>query len=114
MTYLILSVLFVGIAMIALAVALARRADRRDLVRRWLTPALAAGAAVTVLTAVFDNLMILAGLMVYSQDTTSGLLIGLAPLEDFAYPLAGLLLLPALWLLTRPKVTAPRTDQVQK
>jgi hypothetical protein len=39
--------------------------------------------------------------MTYSAAHTSGATLGLVPIEDFAYPLAALLLLPALWLLTR-------------
>lgn len=107
MTYLLVSVPFVGIAVLALAIALWRRPDRGSLVRRWRMPVLVAGVAVMALTAVFDNLMIAAGLMIYSDQNTSGLVIGLAPVEDFAYPLAGLILLPAVWLLSRP----PAKDQ---
>jgi len=66
-------------------------------------PALAAAggaaAVVLVLTAIFDNLMIAAGLFTYAPDMISGALVGLAPLEDFAYPVAAVLLLPALWIL---------------
>jgi lycopene cyclase domain-containing protein len=54
---------------------------------------------VLALTAVFDNVMIHFGLMTYSRDAISGALVGAAPVEDFAYPLAALMLLPALWLL---------------
>lgn len=50
-----------------------------------------------VLTAVFDNLMIAVGLFEYSAEHTSGWRIGLAPLEDFAYVLAAVVLLPAVW-----------------
>ncbi|MDQ0849381.1 lycopene cyclase domain-containing protein [Arthrobacter sp. B3I9] len=67
------------------------------------TAALAAAggtaAVVLVLTAVFDNLMIAAGLFTYAPDMISGAMVGLAPLEDFAYPVAAVLLLPALWIL---------------
>lgn len=56
-------------------------------------------AAVLVgLTAIFDNIMIGAGLFHYAPEHLSGLHLGLAPLEDFAYPIAGALLLPALWV----------------
>ena len=34
--------------------------------------------------------------------------VGLAPLEDFAYPLAGVLLLPGLWLLLGGRVASAR------
>jgi len=65
--------------------------------------ALAAGggaaAVVLVLTAVFDNLMIAFGLFTYAPGMISGAKVGLAPLEDFAYPVAAVLLLPGLWIL---------------
>ena len=41
-----------------------------------------------MLTAVFDNVMIAVGLVTYPAEHLSGLRIGLAPLEDFAYALA--------------------------
>ena len=50
-----------------------------------------------VLTAAFDSIMIAAGFFHYDPSALAGPLIGLAPIEDFAYPLAGALLLPALW-----------------
>ncbi|WP_309128997.1 lycopene cyclase domain-containing protein [Microbacterium sp.] len=56
-----------------------------------------AAAALLLLTALFDNLMISAGLFAYSDAHVSGLRIGTAPIEDFAYPLAAVILLPALW-----------------
>ncbi|MDQ0768015.1 lycopene cyclase domain-containing protein [Pseudarthrobacter defluvii] len=58
-----------------------------------------AAAVVLVLTAVFDNLMIAAGLFMYAPEMISGAMVGLAPLEDFAYPVAAVLLLPGLWIL---------------
>jgi len=100
MTYAWLSLIFVAVAAAALVAALlARGASRRSLLVRWGLPVLASGAVVMILTAIFDNVMIRSGLMAYSAEITSGLLIGVAPVEDFAYPLAGLILLPALWLL---------------
>lgn len=106
MTYLWLDAVFLLVAALVLAVALVRAPDRRQLVRRWWLPVTAAGVVLAVLTAVFDNVMIGAGLMTYDDVHLSGLRIGLIPLEDFAYPLAGLLLLPAVWLLTRRRVAA--------
>ena len=52
-----------------------------------------------VLTAIFDNIMISAGLVAYDDALTSGIRLGVAPIEDFAYPLGSALLLPAVWLL---------------
>ena len=58
-----------------------------------------AAVALLILTTVFDNVMIASGLFEYSDAHISGLRIGVAPVEDFAYPLAGVILLPALWSL---------------
>jgi lycopene cyclase domain-containing protein len=101
MTYALLSAVFLGVAALVLVVALAIARDRASLIRRWWAPVLIAAVVVLVLTAVFDNLMIGVGFMTYDEVRISGARLGLVPVEDFAYPLAGLLLLPALWLLTR-------------
>ncbi len=110
MTYLWLDAVFLLVAALVLAVAVLRAPDRAELVRRWWLPVVAAGVLLAVLTAVFDNLMIGAGLMTYDDVHLSGARIGLVPLEDFAYPLAGLLLLPAIWLLTRRRPVAARAS----
>ena len=90
-----LNVVFVGIALVVLlAAVLTRRMRGRHLAALGL-----ALAALWVLTAIFDNVMIAAGLFDYGHELLSGVYLGLAPLEDFAYPFAGVLLLPALWLL---------------
>lgn len=56
-------------------------------------------AGVAVLTAVFDNAIIAAGVVGYADHRTLGVRLGLAPLEDWLYPAAGVMLLPALWVL---------------
>jgi lycopene cyclase domain-containing protein len=63
----------------------------------------ALGALVlVVLTAVFDNVMIALDLFTYPPEHLSGLRIGLAPLEDFAYPVCAAFAVPAiLTLLSR-------------
>ncbi|QRV01756.1 hypothetical protein JTE88_06575 [Arcanobacterium phocisimile] len=50
-------------------------------------------AIVSLLTAVFDPLLIYNQIVGYHWSRTSGLLLWLAPLEDFAYPLAGTILI---------------------
>ncbi|WP_411376353.1 lycopene cyclase domain-containing protein [Arthrobacter sp. MPF02] len=97
MTYWALNAVFL---LVALGAAIAAVRVLRG-ARRKVALAAAAGAAVVVLllTAVFDNLMIAAGLFTYSPELISGVLVGLAPLEDFAYPVAAVLLLPSLWIL---------------
>lgn len=47
-----------------------------------------ATAALLVITAVFDNLIIGLGIVAYDEALISGIKIGLAPIEDFAYSLA--------------------------
>ncbi len=56
---------------------------------------------LVVLTIVFDNLMVAVGLMRYASPDVSGPAIGLMPAWDLAYPVAAVILLPALWLLFR-------------
>jgi len=97
MTYALLSLAFLLGALAVLAVA--ARLRGRDRIRPLLVPGLLAAGVLFVLTAVFDNVMIGVGIMAYSDEAISGLRIGLAPLEDFAYPLAAVILLPSLWLL---------------
>jgi len=105
MTYALLSLIFLAVAVAVLAIALILAPDRAEVVRRWWAPAVLTALVVLVLTAVFDNLMIVAGFMTYADAHITGAKLVLVPLEDFSYPLAALLLLPALWLLTRRRGT---------
>jgi lycopene cyclase domain-containing protein len=101
MTYLLIDMVFVVVASVVLGLALLRAPDRGRLVRRWWLPALASGIVLLALTVVFDNAMIAVGLMTYATRTVSGARVGLVPVEDLAYPVAGLLLLSGLGLLLR-------------
>ncbi|WJH23687.1 lycopene cyclase domain-containing protein [Pseudarthrobacter defluvii] len=97
MSYWALNAVFL-LAALAAGTAAAVRLKHRS---RKVALAAAGGAAVVVLvlTAVFDNLMIAFGLFTYAPEMISGVKVGLAPLEDFAYPVAAVLLLPGLWIL---------------
>lgn len=109
MSYWALNAVFLLVALAAgTAAAFALKGRARS---RALAAAGGTAAVVLVLTAVFDNLMIAAGLFTYAPDMISGALLGLAPLEDFAYPVAAVLLLPALWILLErnSKTAAPKT-----
>ncbi|WP_317230827.1 lycopene cyclase domain-containing protein [Clavibacter sp. MX14-G9D] len=53
------------------------------------------------MTLVFDNIMIEVGLVGYDPDKLVGLILLNAPIEDFAYAIAALVLLPAVWYLLR-------------
>ena len=50
-----------------------------------------------VLTAVFDNLIILAGIVNYDQSKLLGVNVGVVPIEDFAYTIVAILLVPTIW-----------------
>lgn len=102
MTYALLSAGFLAAAVVPALLAMGAGSNARPV---W--PAVAiAGVALLALTAVFDSLMIAAGLFSYEQSLVSGLHIWLAPVEDFAYPLAVAIALPAIWAwLTRPNAT---------
>lgn len=95
MSFLELNAVFLLVAALVLAVACIRRRPGR--LALW---AIAATMLILcVLTALFDNLMIAVGLFDYAGETLAGIRLGLAPVEDFAYPVGAALLLPALWLL---------------
>ncbi len=98
MTYLALNAAFllaVGAVLLGTVLRLRRRSDGI----RWRALGVTA-AGVLLLTAVFDNVMIAVGLVGYDAERISGIRIGVAPIEDFAYAVAAVLLLPALWHLT--------------
>jgi lycopene cyclase domain-containing protein len=52
-----------------------------------------ATVALLAVTAVFDNVIIGAGIVAYDETKISGIMVGLAPIEDFAYSLAAPLLI---------------------
>jgi lycopene cyclase domain-containing protein len=70
-------------------------------------------ALLVALTAVFDNFMIAAELFHYAPEWLLGVMVGLAPIEDFSYPIAGALLLPALWVALERGSDQRRTDFAQ-
>lgn len=96
MTYVVLSAVFLGAAVVVWVAAAVTDAG---FARRWSLPSILAAVVLVILTAIFDNLMIAVGLMTYAPDRVWGVSIGAAPLEDFAYPIAAVILLPALWSL---------------
>lgn len=54
---------------------------------------------LTVLTVIGDNFIVASGIVAYSSDKISGILIGVAPIEDFFYALIAALLVPSVWLM---------------
>ena len=49
------------------------------------------------LTALFDNLIIYWGIVGYDYAKLNGIYVGLVPVEDFAYTVVAVLLVPAIW-----------------
>ena len=93
MTYWLLNLPFLAVAAtVALAAILSRRSPR------WRHIGLAA-IPLLILTAVFDNVLVATGIVGYDPALISGAKIGVAPLEDFAYAIAAIILLPSLWAL---------------
>jgi lycopene cyclase domain-containing protein len=93
MTYALLDAGFLAVvAIVAVVTVVIRRPPR------WAAVGIAAGVLL-VATAVFDNVMIAIGLVGYDRAQISGLFVGIAPLEDFAYAVAAVVLLPSLWML---------------
>ena len=105
MTYWLLDLPFLAIvAVVALAAVLVRRAPRRR--------AIGIVAIVLLLaTAVFDNVLVATGIVGYDPARISGVLVGVAPLEDFAYAVAAVVLLPSLWSLLARRATDPRQPE---
>ncbi len=107
MTYWALNAVFLGVVavvgVVAILVARARARARRQPGERadaWVAGAIGTTLGIVlVLTAVFDNVMIAIGLVGYDEGAISGAFVGIAPLEDFAYALAAVFLLPSLWVL---------------
>lgn len=100
MTYALLCLPFLALALVA-GWLLSR--DRRG---HWAAVGITI-AALFVLTAVFDSIMIGLDLFTYEESLILGARIGLAPVEDFAYPLATALGLPALWVALTRKDAVP-------
>ncbi|MDN4480535.1 lycopene cyclase domain-containing protein [Demequina muriae] len=90
MTYVVLSV--VALAIIAAAtLPVLKRVDRR--------PLLLTALVLLVLTVVFDNIIVGVGLVAYDESLISGVLMPIAPVEDLAYAIGAVMLVPALWIL---------------
>ena len=95
MTYLGLSALFVALCVPLMLVAVLWRRPGR---RWWLATGLTL-LTLAVLTAVFDTVMIAADLFRFDESRLVGWFVGLAPVEDFAWPVAAVLVVPAVVLL---------------
>ena len=99
MTYWLINLPFLVVAALVLGAALGRGVAPRAL------PWVISATAMMMLTAVFDNAIIGTGLVAYDSELLSGVMVGLAPVEDFAYTVAALMMIPALWHLLEPRAS---------
>lgn len=57
----------------------------------------------SLLTLIFDNVIVATGIVDYDPDKILGILLGVAPIEDFAYTIAAAVLIPSMWILLGKK-----------
>lgn len=86
-TYLILNIVFMA-CVIILCVKTFASPSRNW----WITL-----VALLVLTLIFDNLIIWAGIVGYDTTKLLGIFIGYAPVEDFFYALLACIVVPVFW-----------------
>ena len=87
MTYFVMNVFFL-VPLLVIALFMRKQLPWRAIF--WAT------GALLIITAIFDNLIIGTGIVAYDEELISGIKIGLAPIEDFSYSLAGPLLVAIL------------------
>ena len=95
MTYLLMSLPFIAVAVVVFVFG-AVHARHRDALSPYLSGWAVATASLVVLTVIFDNVMMAAGFFDYGREQISGARLGLIPIEDLMYPIAGALLLSGL------------------
>ncbi|NBQ98281.1 MAG: lycopene cyclase domain-containing protein [Microbacteriaceae bacterium] len=54
-------------------------------------------AAMSVVTLVFDNIIIGLGIVDYDVSKLSGIYLGFAPIEDFAYTVVSVITVASIW-----------------
>jgi len=86
-TYFVMNVFFL-VPLFAVGLLMRKQLPWRAII--WAT------GALLLITAVFDNLIIGTGIVAYDEELISGIKIGLAPIEDFSYSLAGPILIAIL------------------
>jgi lycopene cyclase domain-containing protein len=85
--YLALNAIFIGISLLALLLVPKNR---------W--PAYLVGLVpMLLLTAIFDNLIVASGIVAYDPTKISGVMLGVVPIEDFAYTIAAVAIVPSVW-----------------
>ncbi len=95
MNYLALNVVFMLIAFVILNV-IVRKSPWRIIGWTLLT--------MVLVTLIFDNVIVGLGIVDYDLSKISGVVLGLVPVEDFAYTIVSVLAVSSIWhLMTRKK-----------
>ena len=95
MNYLALNIVFMLIAFVVLNV-INRKSPWRAI--SWTL------LVMCLVTLVFDNVIVGLGIVDYDSSKISGLLLGLVPVEDFAYTVVSVLAVSSIWhMMTREK-----------
>jgi lycopene cyclase domain-containing protein len=95
MNYLALNVVFMLIAFVILNVVV--RKSPWKLIGWTLL-------SMVLVTLIFDNVIVALGIVDYDSNKISGLVLGLVPIEDFAYTIVSVLAVSSIWhLMTRKK-----------
>ncbi len=88
MTYLLMNLSFMLIAFVVLNVFVRKTP--------WKT-VLWAMLSMLLLTLIFDNVIIGLDIVAYDPEKVSGVFLGLAPIEDFAYTVVAVLAVSSIW-----------------
>lgn len=90
MTYVILSAVVLALLVVACLPVLRRVA---------LGPLVWTLVVLVVLTVVFDNVIVGLGIVGYDEDLIWGVRMPIAPVEDLAYAIGAVIVVPTLWIL---------------
>lgn len=100
MSYAVLNAVVLGLCCVFVITAIVIGRRQSD---QFTAPVFTAGILTMVImlatTAIFDSIIIVVGLVDYDPSTLLGMYVGNAPLEDFAYTVAAVMILPTLWIL---------------
>lgn len=112
-TYALLAVPFLGVAVLVAVLAGVVAAGRRRTEpagaaaharRTAVRTGIVAGIVLLAMTCVFNNVIVGLGIVAYDPALVLGARVGLFPVEDLAYAIGAVLLLPSCWvLLDRPR-----------
>ena len=88
MTYLLMNLSFMLIAFVVLNVFV-RKTPWKTVLWTMLS--------MLLLTLIFDNVIIGLDIVAYDPEKVSGVFLGLAPIEDFAYTVVAVLAVSSIW-----------------